>query len=131
MRDRGVEVETGPDGSGGVAINLGETDPQKAQAAEKECRHHMEGVSPPEGAPRMSPEERAKQLDQMLLFARCMREHGIDFPDPREDGNGLLLFGPDDSEDITDPDFRAAEEQCRREVPGMFEGERDAPGPRR
>ena len=131
MRERGVEVETNPDGTGGVAINLGETDPQKAQAAEKECRHHLEGVAPPEGAPRMSAEERARQLESMLRFARCMRGHGIDFPDPREDGSGRLLFGPDESEDIRDPDFRAAEEQCRKAAPGLFGEARDVPGPRR
>jgi hypothetical protein len=45
--------------------------------------------------------------EQMLQFAQCMRDHGVEtFPDP--DGNRMLLSG-----DITtDPDFEAAQEAC-------------------
>jgi hypothetical protein len=44
-------------------------------AAEGECRHLM----PNGGQP---PPLDAKQLDEMRAQAKCMREHGIDMPDP-------------------------------------------------
>jgi hypothetical protein len=48
----------------------------------------------------------------MLDFAQCMREHGIDMPDPQFDENGgILQKGPN-----IDPDrakFKKAEEACR------------------
>ena len=29
-----------------------------------------------------------------LDFARCMREHGVDVPDPKADGGGMVMIGP-------------------------------------
>jgi hypothetical protein len=47
------------------------------------CRAEIAAIS---GAGRETPPT-AAELHQMVLFARCMREHGlIDWPDPRTDG---------------------------------------------
>jgi hypothetical protein len=53
----------------------------------------------------------------MLAFAQCMRDHGIDYPDPvfSEDG-GVTLIGPDEGAagfDPNDPAFQAAQEACQ------------------
>jgi hypothetical protein len=32
--------------------------------------------------------------DAMLRFARCMRDQGVDFPDPRPGGDGMVMIGP-------------------------------------
>jgi hypothetical protein len=50
-----------------------------------------------------------------LDFARCMREHGVDVPDPQPGRGGLSgLLADGDRAD--DPDFRAAEGECRKHL---------------
>ena len=56
------------------------------EAAEEECRPIIEEVvgtfEPP------SEEEQARMREQALEFSKCMREHGIDMPDPQFGENG-------------------------------------------
>jgi len=64
-----------------------------------------------------------KAQDAMLAFARCMREHGIDMPDPT--GNGLLFNskrgqGPDPSSSK----FKEAERACDHHLGDLGAGER-------
>ena len=56
--------------------------------------------------------------DAMLAFARCMREQGVDLPDPGAGGGGPIRVG---GEDGIDPDtFRAANEACREHLEGVI-----------
>jgi hypothetical protein len=52
----------------------------------------------------------------LLRFARCMREHGVDFPDPRRDASGQLVFDAPAGGD------QAAQKACQRFVKGGFAG---------
>ena len=47
-----------------------------------------------------------------LQFARCMRQHGIDVPDPGAD-SGIRIRGSEPD----DPEFKAAEQACQRYAP--------------
>jgi hypothetical protein len=56
----------------------------------------------------------------MLEFAQCMREHGIDMPDPQQGGGIRIQRNSDgnvtNGEGVIDPEspeFQAAEEACR------------------
>ncbi len=52
--------------------------------------------------------------DAMLEYAQCMRDHGVDMPDPEFDGNGgvhMRAAGPD-AGGAPDTDFEAADEAC-------------------
>jgi hypothetical protein len=59
-----------------------------------------------------------KAFDGALKFAKCMRDHGIDMPDPTRNGNGGILQriggpgrkdrGPDD------PKMQAADKACAK-----------------
>ena len=49
--------------------------------------------------------------DQLVKFAQCMRENGVDMPDPK---GGQVDFG---NLDRNSPQFKKAEEICRRRVP--------------
>ena len=62
-----------------------------------------------------------ERQEAMLAFAQCMRDHGIDMPDPQfnEDGGATLQGGPGGAIDPDDPDFQAAEEACRADMPGF------------
>ena len=61
------------------------------------------------------PRERAQE--GALKFAQCMREQGIDFPDPQVGENGLVKVGPGPGPgrgpDPNDPKLRRAHDACR------------------
>src|SRR6185503_2471010 len=50
-------------------------------------------------------------LDAGIKFARCMREHGIDMPDPQPGQRGLRLMQKGDAPPQT---LREADEACRK-----------------
>jgi len=73
-----------------------------------------------------TPRDRA--FEGALRFARCMRGEGLDFPDPRKDGNGLVKIGGASSRlDPGDPKVRTAEQKCGKHLRGGGE----APDPAR
>lgn len=68
-------------------------------------------------APGASPRERAQE--SALAFARCMREQGVDFPDPKVGDNGLVMIGPGPGKGAPapdDPKMRSATEACREHL---------------
>jgi hypothetical protein len=131
MREHGVDMpdpqfQTGPNGGGSLSVtvngdpNTGGDDPVKK--ADEACRHLIQGVTLGQGnGPGMDP---ATQ-EALLKFSACMRDHGIDMPDPQFDGNGgamLRLGGPDGAAgpafDPTSSEFKTAEDACRHLMPG-------------
>ncbi len=90
MRDHGVDF---PDpqrvGSGGIKItgrNINPNDP-KTKAAQNACQKYMKVG----GGETADPAKRAKLQEAALKYARCMRQHGVDMPDPQL-GKGGLTF---------------------------------------
>jgi hypothetical protein len=60
--------------------------------------------------------------EKMRRFASCMREHGIDMPDPEVDSEGRvrMQFGEGPNEGGTPPDrekFEAAQKECQQYLP--------------
>jgi predicted small secreted protein len=66
-------------------------------------------------------EQSGDTAEQMRRFASCMRENGIDMPDPETDGEGrVLMRGPGDGEGGASPDrekFQAAQQKCKQYLP--------------
>jgi hypothetical protein len=90
MREHGIDMkdpETGPNG-GGLSIEVDGKDQDKMKAADEACRHLM----PNGGKP---PKVDAAQLDQLREKAKCLRDHGINVPDPDADHPGLEINGSD------------------------------------
>jgi hypothetical protein len=58
---------------------------------------------------------------QMLAFAQCMREHGVDMPDPEVDANGRvrMRIGSKDTPRAT---MEAAQQACQDKAPRMGGG---------
>ena len=50
--------------------------------------------------------------DAGLKFARCMREHGVDMPDPKVGGDGGGIAATLDPEQMNAPAFKRAEKAC-------------------
>jgi hypothetical protein len=97
MRQHGVDM---PDptfddsGGGGMMIKQGgpasstgaRPDDATMKAAQTACQPILDKAQ--QDMPRPSPAEEAKMRDQALKFAKCMRDHGVDMPDPTFDDNG-------------------------------------------
>jgi hypothetical protein len=120
MRERGIDMPDPTFGENGARITqkneAGRTTPEQQRAAEQACRKYQDQIKPPP----ISEEEQAKMREQALAFARCMREHGIDMPDPQFEENGGILqrIGPRGGVDENDAKFREAERACRDSGPG-------------
>jgi hypothetical protein len=55
--------------------------------------------------------DREDARNAALEFAQCMREHGVDMPDPQFDGRGIMQRGPD--EDTPRATLEKAENACK------------------
>jgi hypothetical protein len=117
MREHGVDMPDPQVGSNGemsfsIGAGPGKGDRSQLQEAQEACQDLMPGAF---GEPREIPQE---QRDAMLAFAQCMRDNGIDMPDPVFESGGRVMIGApgDDGEgprfDPRSEEFQAAEEAC-------------------
>jgi hypothetical protein len=93
------------------------TDKEKIDAAQQACQHFMDGVAFGPGKGGQIDQE---TQDALLAFAQCMREHGIDFPDPQFDDGGMVKVGGGNGPafDPNSQEFKDAQEACRSKLPG-------------
>jgi len=122
MRDAGIDFpDPIVDSDGNVGFDLmamrdmADVPEDEMQAAFDNCFQHLEGVN--FGFERVFD---AEFQDQVVVFAGCMRENGIDMPDPDFSGimEGEPLF-PGWEPDLDDPDFEAAFDACEDMLPGI------------
>jgi hypothetical protein len=114
MREHGISDFPDPQAGGGIAIQVqpgSDLDPNNPQfkAADDACKSLL---------PTPSKQDQQKEFEDMLRFAKCMREHGItDFPDPKP-GEGFSIFGggsgADHGTDLdpNNPRFQTANRAC-------------------
>lgn len=107
MRENGVDVPdpgSGKQGSRVIGKNAGG---EKLERALEKCRSLLQagGVLPD----LKDPEVR----DRYVEFARCMRENGVDVPDPAPDGRVRLPKG-----DVDPGRLDRAREACEKALPG-------------
>ena len=132
MKEHGVDVRIAiADGGDGPSTgefrapsNAGEAQPNGAkpgdgpdlkamEAAEQACSHLLPSGMMGDPNATMDPE----MADQLLDFSKCMRDHGIDFPDPQFDGGGVRVqMG--EGIDPTSEAFKDAQEACGDMLPG-------------
>lgn len=115
MRENGVPDFPDPEfnDEGGIMINRSggpdSVDREAEEKAMKACEDKM-----PRGGGNFSEEDRAKMQDAFLEYAKCMRENGIDMPDPDfSEGGGAFRMGVGgDGMNPDDPAFKKADEAC-------------------
>jgi hypothetical protein len=116
MRQHGIDVpDPKLDASGGLGITQkgganGKPVPKaKMDAAQQACQQY---------APRGKRGGHASQaqLQRALAFARCMRQHGVDMPDPKIDSDGSLGIEIGGRTDQTK--LQAAQSACQSLMPG-------------
>jgi hypothetical protein len=99
MRENGIDMPDPQEDGGVIAAPQAEIgDKDKMDRAMEACKHEL----PNGGAPKKpSPEE----LDEQREFAQCMRDHGVDMPDPDPNGGARQALPMDDK-------TKAAVEAC-------------------
>ncbi len=121
MRENGVEDFPDPGADGGTAIRVGPEsgiDPEEMEVAQKACEHLQEDIRP-----QMSEADQQEFKERALEHARCMREHGIDMPDPEFSGGGKVTMKMKRGEvNPEDPEFQAAQKECGGEGGGLAIG---------
>jgi hypothetical protein len=95
-------------------------DDPKFKAAQQACNKYLPNGGQP---PKLNPQER----QQLVEFARCMREHGIDVPDPGPNSGGIVVKrsganGRNAPEPEDDPKFKAAQQACQKYLPNAGKG---------
>jgi hypothetical protein len=119
MREHGISDFPDPQPGGGpIQVGPGSNwNTPQFNAADDVCKSLL---------PVPSAEEQQHEFEDMLQFAKCMREHGIaDFPDPKPD-EGIVIPATHQGSDLdpNNPQFQAANEACG----GLFPDKPDMNG---
>jgi hypothetical protein len=118
MRENGIDMPDPAPDERGIRLRVPEgISEAKADKAHEACNKHLDEMEPPE----MSEEQQKEFQEAALAHAECMREHGIDMPDPTfgENGRAQIRIGKGSGIDI-DPEsakFQEAQEACEDELP--------------
>ena len=109
MREHDVDLpDPGSGGAGPVTIGGDGADVEKIQEAMEACQQFL-GDAIGDRA-EIDPE----MQDKMLEFSQCMRDNGVDFPDPDfSGGGGRISIGGPGGIDPSSKDFQAAQEACQ------------------
>ncbi len=116
MREQGVDMgDPTVDSDGNLQLApieftmSADADPEAAKAEMDavfaECEQHLDGV-----LKSVNPSSAVEFEDALLEYAGCMRDQGIDMPDP-DFSSGMIELGGDTKGDIAE--FEAAHEECR------------------
>ena len=109
----GGTTTKGPNGTKSVGIDPDDPATKKALAA---CQEEVGEIGQ-----EPSPQEQEEFKEDALAFAECMREHGVDMPDPQFDGEGhvkMRIGGPGAGGPSPEsPAFQQAQETCQSKLP--------------
>jgi hypothetical protein len=121
MREHGIDIPDPKfDENGGPVVfgsdsggEQGQPGKQEFEQANKECEHFIKDVVNGSGR-KPDAAEQKKLQEQALAFAKCMRQHGIDMPDPKfQDGGVQITPG---GTDPNDPKFQEAQKVCSKKA---------------
>jgi hypothetical protein len=113
MRDNGVQMDdprfdANGDFVGGLGKDADANIDSKSDtfiAAQQVCAASLAALKPT-----VDPVAQAEQTELALRYAACMRELGLDFPDPGADGSKFA--GSENKLDFASAEFQAANEVC-------------------
>ncbi|MQA98001.1 MAG: hypothetical protein GEV11_26570 [Streptosporangiales bacterium] len=116
MRENGVNVpdpQPGQDGATRLKFDRHAVPQETLRKAQEACREHLGGM------------DVKKHLDdpqaqaQLLAYARCMRENGVNMPDPDFSGSGGA-GGADREKFLDDPEWESAQQACRKHLENLM-----------
>jgi hypothetical protein len=113
MRQHGINMPD-PKPDGRIDLRIGDDrDGPRVRAAQQACRKSLPGGQ----ARKPTAQDQQQALAQGLAFARCMRQHGINLPDPEITAKGnrqYLHWRLPTDVDRDDPRLGAAEQACHQ-----------------
>lgn len=121
MREHGLNVST-PTGASGMIRIGGSGKPgnvHQLEAAQQACKRYQ----PTSAKQNLSPQEKVAREEQVLKFAKCMREHGVDVHASTADGGAGIKIqsqtgpGGGGGPNPDSPAFQAAQKACQRLLP--------------
>ncbi|TDP97514.1 hypothetical protein [Labedaea rhizosphaerae] len=86
MREHGVDMPDPQVKDGKMTMKVNGGDKKKLDGAQEACK----SLLPNDGKPRTPS---AADLDRMRAMAKCMREHGVNVPDPTAQDPGIKIQG--------------------------------------
>src|SRR6202035_821886 len=99
-------------GKGGLRING--SNPNAMQAAQNACKRYQ----PSAGKVKLTPQEKVEREEQVMRFARCMREHGINVHASTAGGGVQIgIEGHGRGPNPESPAFQAAQTACQKLLP--------------
>jgi hypothetical protein len=118
MRQHGVAMkDPTPDAHGNFRITIGSGGPGKAkrtQGPDQKTQKALQACQKlaPGGQQKLSPADKQRLQDAALEFARCMRKHGIEVPDPKIGDGGMvqIMGGPK----TASPKAQKIQQQCQQ-----------------
>lgn len=120
MRQHGVDMPDPQFSSNGGNVRIsvggrnGKASDQTMRTAQAACQHFQEEIKPPN----LSDQEKEQHRQEALAYSRCMREHGIDFPDPQFNADGGMKLSLSQRVHPDSPAFKAADKACASKRPG-------------
>jgi len=135
MRENGIEDFPDPqvdEDGGGIVFEAGSAeggppqpeDRERLDAAMQACEDLLPEGSGPDS---ISSEEQAALQDAFLEYAQCMRDHGIDMPDPDFSDGGVNIGGGGDVDPNSEA-FQEADEACKHFLGDIGAETEEAPG---
>lgn len=103
MRANGVNMPDPTPGQKGFRITENKGDQGKTQAAMKKCQQYLQ-------AGQQGKTQDPKVHDQQVKYAQCMRQHGVNIPDPKP-GQPMKVTGRRGQ-------LQQAQEACKSLLPG-------------
>jgi hypothetical protein len=104
LRDNGADLPSESDGPGRSEVRINK---EAMDACEEERKAAFGEITP---------EQQQEFRDAFARFASCMRDHGVDLPDPTQGDQVAVRI------DGRDPAVREAQEACQDQMP-------EGPGP--
>ncbi|HXD53993.1 MAG TPA: hypothetical protein VN618_04495 [Solirubrobacteraceae bacterium] len=122
LREHGMDA-TASSGGGGFRLQVrpkAGTGPPTMEAAQKACRKYQ----PEPKKVHLSPQEKVQREEEVLKFAKCMREHGVDIhADVKDGGIQIRVHGrPGSGPNPASPAFQAAQKACSGYLPFKAKG---------
>jgi hypothetical protein len=111
MRENGVDVKDPEPGQPLRVTGSGGPGKNALEEAAKKCQKYMQDAAPGD-----ADANDTKAHDQMVKFAQCMRENGVDIPDPKP-GEGLKMTVPQGSQAKAEE----AQKKCQKNLPGSMQ----------
>jgi hypothetical protein len=114
MRKNGVDMPDPQFNGGRVTQRMkAPANEDTMRAADKACAKYRSQIK----APEMSAAEQEEFKKAALAHARCMRDQGIDFPDPQFDSDGGAQIRIGKELNPEGAKFQAAQKACEKTMP--------------